>query len=157
MPPHEITENHLAEIKKLFPGGIFYSQLTIDNSQRFNQLIIDNIGMLARLYHYAHITLVGGGYKPTGVHNVTEAAVYGKPVLMGPYISKYIEAIELVKTGGGIVINNADELNNIINELVQDKNKYYNSCEASFKYIRENAGAVNKILNYIQVNRLLTN
>jgi len=154
--PHEITENHLTEIKKLFPKAICYSQLSIDNSQPATQLIIDNVGMLARLYHYAHITFVGGGYKPTGVHNVTEAAVYGKPVLMGPYISKYIEAVELVKNGGGSVINNADELKKIINELVQDKNKYNHSCEASFKYIRENAGAVNKILNYIQVNRLLT-
>jgi len=160
--PHEITENHLAEIKKLFPGSINYSHLTTDNpiaigSQPATQLIIDNVGMLARLYHYAHITFVGGGYKPTGVHNVTEAAVYGKPVLMGPYISKYIEAVELVKTGGGSVIKNADELNKVINELVLDKNKYHHSCEASFKYIRENAGAVKKILNYIQVNRLLTN
>ena len=155
--PHEITENHLAEIKKLFPEAISYSQFTIHNSQSATQLIIDNVGMLAKLYHYAHITFVGGGYKPTGVHNVSEAAVYGKPVLMGPYISKYIEAIELVKTGGGIIINNSDELNKLINELVQDKNKYHHSCEASFRYIRENAGAVNKILNYIQVNRLLTN
>ena len=112
--------------------------------------------MLSRLYHYAHITFIGGGYKPTGVHNVAEAAVYGKPVLMGPYISKYQEAVDLVKTGGGSVIKNNEELNKAINELVQDKNKYHHSCEASFKYIRENAGTVNKILNYIQVNRLLT-
>jgi 3-deoxy-D-manno-octulosonic-acid transferase len=155
--PHEITENHLAEIKRLFPESINYSQLTTDNSQLTTQLIIDNVGMLSRLYHYADICFVGGGFKPMGVHNVTEAAVYGKPVLMGPYISKYQEAVELVKTGGGCVVNNADELNNVITELLQDKNKYHHSCEASFKYIRENAGAVNKILSYIQVNRLLTN
>jgi 3-deoxy-D-manno-octulosonic-acid transferase len=155
--PHEITENHLTEIKKLFPEAISYSQLTTDNSQQSNQLIIDNVGMLARLYHYADICFVGGGFKPMGVHNVTEAAVYGKPVLMGPYISKYQEAVELVKTGGGCVVNNTDEINRVITELLQDKNKYSHSCEASFKYIRENAGAVNKILGYIQVNRLLTN
>jgi 3-deoxy-D-manno-octulosonic-acid transferase len=155
--PHEITENHLVEIKKIFPDSINYSQLTTDNSQLASQLIIDNVGMLSRLYHYADICFVGGGFKPMGVHNVTEAAVYGKPVLMGPHISKYQEAVDLVKTGGGSVVNNAEELYKVITELLEDKNKYNQCSEASLKYIRENAGAVNKILNYIQVNRLLTN
>jgi len=155
--PHEINENHLTEIKKIFPDSINYSQLTTDNSKLATQLIIDNVGMLSRLYHYADICFVGGGLKPSGVHNVTEAAVYGKPVLMGPYISKYQEAVDLVKTGGGSVVNNAEELYKVITELLEDKNKYNQCSEASLKYIRENAGAVNKILNYIQVNRLLTN
>ncbi len=31
-----------------------------------------------------------------GVHNVLEAAVYGKPVLFGPYYQKYHEAIDLI-------------------------------------------------------------
>lgn len=157
--PHEINSSHIQNLKLLFPKAILFSELKTANQQPItsNQLIIDNVGMLARLYHYADICFVGGGFKPMGVHNVTEAAVYGKPVLMGPYISKYQEAVELVKTGGGCVVNNEDELNEKITELLQDNNKYNKSCEASFKYIRENAGAVNKILGYIQVNRLLTN
>jgi 3-deoxy-D-manno-octulosonic-acid transferase len=167
--PHEIHNSHIQDLKLLFPKAILFSELKTANQQpnydksllgrpiTSNQLIIDNVGMLSRLYHYADICFVGGGFKQMGVHNVTEAAVYGKPVLMGPFISKYREAVELVKTGGGSVVNNAEELNKVITELLDDKTKYHLSGEASFKYIRENAGAVNKILSYIQVNRLLTN
>ena len=57
--------------------------------QPTNVLIIDNIGMLARLYYYARICYVGGGFGDDGVHNVLEAAVYGKPVVTGPVIEKY--------------------------------------------------------------------
>lgn len=158
--PHEITEKHLEEIKKLFPGSITFSGLSSENSVSApkNCLIIDNVGMLSRLYHYAHLSFVGGGFRPMGVHNVTEAAVYGKPVLMGPYISKYREAVELVEKGGGFVVNNADEFKVLVDDLLKNKNNCYtNSSKAAYNYIRENAGAVGKILNYIQVNRLLTN
>jgi len=161
--PHEITEKHLLELKKQFPNSILYSQLTPDSYRDHHSplttcLIIDNYGMLSRLYKYAFISFVGGGFRPMGVHNVTEAAVYGNPVLMGPYISKYREAVELVEKKGGSVINNAEELSLQLNELISNKNNcYIDSSKAAYDYIRENAGAVNKILNYIQVNRLLTN
>lgn len=47
-------------------------------------MVIDNIGMLSRLYKYAHITYVGGGFGDDGLHNILEAAVYGMPVIFGP-------------------------------------------------------------------------
>jgi 3-deoxy-D-manno-octulosonic-acid transferase len=64
-----------------------------------NVLIIDNIGLLSRLYHYATIAYVGGGFGDDGVHNVLEAAVYGKPVVSDLYYDRYIEAVELVGSG----------------------------------------------------------
>ena len=158
--PHEITEKHLLDLKKLFPGSLTFSSLNTQYSVRSanNCLIIDNYGMLSRLYKYATISFVGGGFRIMGVHNVTEAAVYGKPVVMGPYISKYREAVELVERKGGFVVTNAEELSTLLKELVPNQNdSYINSSKAAYNYIRENAGAVKKILDYIQVNRLLTN
>ena len=83
--PHEIDKANLKDVKEEFPHSIFYSELqseqqTTVNDQRStpNVLIIDNIGTLSRLYKYATITYVGGGYGADGVHNVLEAAVYGK-------------------------------------------------------------------------------
>jgi 3-deoxy-D-manno-octulosonic-acid transferase len=156
--PHEINEDHLAEIEKLFPDSIRYSKLTSHHSSLSTCLIVDNIGMLSKLYRYGHICFIGGGFKPMGVHNVTEAAVYGKPVLMGPYISKYAEAVELVNCGGGFVINNDSELTTKINELMNDQNnKFAQSSKAAYDFIRKNAGAAGKVLLYIQEKRLLTN
>ncbi len=162
--PHEINETHLTGIKKLFPDSILYSEFLKDSSSAERQrsatitcLIIDNYGMLSKLYHYAYFCFVGGGFTSNGVHNVTEAAVFGKPVISGPYISKYLEAVELVNKKGGFVVKNADELKKLIEDFIRNENDCYTqSSIASYNYIKENAGAVNKIINYIQVNRLLT-
>lgn len=165
--PHEIYEEHLTDIEKLFQHTIRFSVLQkmtagvhdddMDMYAGFaNVLIIDNIGMLATLYHYADITYVGGGFGGDGVHNVLEAAVYGKPVLFGPVYEKYIEAAELVESGGGIPINNALELEEVLNDLLSDEIYLKETCEASKIYVQSKRGATGKIMDYIQVNRLLT-
>ena len=122
-----------------------------------NVLIIDNIGMLSRLYKYASITYVGGGFGEEGVHNVLEAAVYGKPVIFGPVFNKYIEAIELLEEAGGYTIETALQLEKILNDLLSDQQLYKEVCEAAKKYVYSKRGATEKIIRYIQENRLLTN
>ena len=66
--------------------------------------------MLSRLYYYATITYVGGGFGNDGIHNILEAAVYGKPVFFGPVYDKFNEAIDLLEFGGAYTVENALEL-----------------------------------------------
>ena len=120
-------------------------------------LIIDNIGMLSKLYKYATITYIGGGFGDDGVHNVLEAAVYGKPVVFGPVYDKYIEAVELEQQGGAFVINTALELEKCFNDLIEDTSAWQKSCEAARNYVYNKKGATESIMQYIQENRLLTN
>lgn len=162
--PHEIHESHLKEIEKLFKHTIRYSVLkkrvpgTVSREQQVtNTLIIDNIGMLSRLYKYATITYVGGGFGNDGVHNVLEAAVYHKPVVFGPVYEKYIEAAELVDAGGGWPIETALELEKELDLFLSDPAKYNKACQAAGDYVRSKAGATKTILQYIDNNRLLDN
>jgi 3-deoxy-D-manno-octulosonic-acid transferase len=157
--PHEINDGHLADLKKLFPDAILFSRLTTHDSRlTTNILIIDNIGMLSRLYKYSSMAYVGGGLKKSGVHNVLEAAVYNKPVIIGPFYEKYIEAAGLVKDGGAIVIKNEAELINGINNLTANAHgSYEKASNASKDYVWKNKGATEKILQFIQEKRLLTN
>jgi len=158
--PHEIDEKHLQEIKELFPTAILFSQLQTSNIklQTSNILTIDNIGMLSKLYHYGTITYVGGGFRSMGVHNVLEAAVYGKPVVIGPFYKKYVEAVELVKIGGAIVAQNEVALTNITSNLMKNAHSCYDIArEASKNYVWKNKGATEKIMQFIQEKRLLTN
>ena len=161
--PHNIDEENLLNVKKLFRNSICYSELAkskkqipISNIPTQNVLIIDNIGMLSKLYKYATITYVGGGFINEGVHNVLEAAVYAKPVVFGPVIDDYIEALELVDCGGGIVIDSALEAEATFNRLLINKTEYAACCEASKNYVYSKKGATEIIIKYIQEKRLLT-
>ncbi|MFL5774063.1 MAG: 3-deoxy-D-manno-octulosonic acid transferase [Flavisolibacter sp.] len=156
--PHEIHNQHLDDIRKLFPDAVFYSELpgsnTSDNQPRI--LIIDNFGMLSRLYHYGTLTYVGGGFNQSGIHNTLEAAVYGKPVFFGPHYTKFREARELIGAGGAFSYSKKEDLKNKMIELLKNDEKLKSAGMASEKYVRENTGSTTIIMNYIQENRLLT-
>ena len=171
--PHEIDAESLREVKKLFKQSVFLSALIEEksNTQKpklstslsailqqptANVLIIDNIGMLSQLYKYATIAYVGGGFVDNGVHNVLEAAVYGKPVLFGPVIEQYIEVMELVDCGAGFVVDSALEVEETFNRLLTNPEEYFASCKAAKDYVYSKTGATEKIMEYIQEKRLLT-
>ena len=169
LAPHEIEEDHLRDMENLFRHSIRYSVLEkqfqapsaapiplAPASVQPNVLIIDNIGMLARLYFYARICYVGGGFGDDGVHNVLEAAVYGKPVITGPVIEKYLEVLELAEVGGVIIIDNALELETLIQRLLKNQEEYDFHAQAARDYVFARRGATEKIIRYIQENRLLT-
>ncbi len=152
LAPHEITGEHLEWIEKLFPSSSRFSSLDPHSSV----LIIDNIGMLSRLYKYGSFCFVGGGMHPGGVHNVLEAAVYGKIVFYGMNHQKYREAVQLRASGGGIVVETADSLVAMIRDLMTNEEKRKKLEESSKRYVTSEAGATEKILKYVQENRLLT-
>src|SRR6201996_8913393 len=164
--PHEIGEDRLREVEHLFRHSVRYSVwekgggVPIVGRSSWpepNVLIIDNIGMLSRLYRYATITYVGGGFGDDGVHNVLEAAVYGKPVVFGPVIEKYIEAVDLVENGGGLIIDSALEAEKVFNSLLQNPEECQEAGAAARAYVYSKRGATGRIVRYIQENRLFTN
>lgn len=171
--PHEIDEENLQDVQKEFAGSIFYSDWlnSSANMEHFakkdskasplegfgepNCLIIDNIGILSRLYHYADITYVGGGFGDDGLHNILEAAVYGKPVIFGPEVEKNFEAEEMIDCGGAFSIESALELEKIMNQLLTDPRELILSGTAAKNYVYKNAGATEKIISYIEKNQLI--
>ena len=154
--PHEVDKENLADVKKQFTGSLFYSELNDLTIDKTHIIIIDNIGMLSRLYKYADITYVGGGFGYDGLHNILEAAVYGKPVVFGPVTDRNFEAQELIECGGGITITNALELEKTLTNLFNDPDELQERSVAAKNYVYSNAGASKKIMEYIQENRLLT-
>jgi 3-deoxy-D-manno-octulosonic-acid transferase len=155
--PHEIEDDHLKEIEKLFRTTIRYSELLKNKKDltQINTLVIDNIGMLSRLYKYGTITFVGGGFGDDGVHNVLEAAVFGKPVVFGPVFNQFREAIDLLEEGAAFTIDNALDLEKTFNDLFSNNELYRECCEAARDYVYGHKGATEKIMGYIQENRLL--
>jgi 3-deoxy-D-manno-octulosonic-acid transferase len=159
--PHETDIENIRDVQKEFPRSVLYSELAAAGNTGkppgdINTLIIDNVGMLSRLYHYADITYVGGGFGDDGLHNILEAAVYGKPVFFGPVYDRHYEAVDMEAAGGAVSVENALELEAKLNELWNDAALLKQRGEAAKSYIYRNAGATEHILSYIYRNRLLT-
>lgn len=159
--PHEIGETHLREIEQLFKYSIRYSNWVKAGSGHSpevppNTLIIDNIGMLSKLYHYATIAYIGGGFGDDGLHNILEAAVYGVPVVHGPVYEKFPEAVALLAEGGSFAVDNALELEEICSDLLRQEQNYQVAARAAARFVQDRKGATATITRYIQENRLLT-
>jgi 3-deoxy-D-manno-octulosonic-acid transferase len=152
LAPHEINEKRLSDIRKFFPGAVLFSGLATRGLSSATVLIIDNIGMLSRLYHYATICYVGGGMKKNGVHNVLEAAVYSKPVLFGPYYHKYTEATGLVRSGGGIAFTGEAMLKELVSVLLSNDEEYDQRSRAAGDFVQSHKGATDKIIQFIRKN-----
>lgn len=157
LAPHEISPRHLAGLEALFPGAIRYSELQKGGAVADAPcLIIDNIGILSRLYKYAWCTYIGGGLRKSGIHNVLEAAVYGKPVFFGPRYTKYSEAVELVAARGAGPVADGKELAGWLTQLSGDTAAWQQMADAAGNYVATHTGALARIMDYIQEKRLLT-
>jgi 3-deoxy-D-manno-octulosonic-acid transferase len=157
--PHDIDEDRLKECEKLYTHTIRYSMLkeTKQVPENVHVLIMDNMGMLSSIYRYATIAYIGGGFGDDGIHNALEAAVFYKPIVFGPVYEKYTEAIELIEREGAFSIDDALELEEQLSILLKDPNLLKQTGQASGDYVQQKSGACNKIMDYIQANRLLTN
>ena len=164
LAPYKWDQERIRTLKKMFRRAVCFSEWEAGaapvngtgNQHAPNVLIIDHFGLLARLYRYASLCYVGGGFVDEGVHNVLEAAVYGKPVVFGPVIEDYHEAMALVDCGGGLVVDSALEVEDTFNRLLTSPEEYYACCRAAREYVLSNQGATAKIIGYIQEKRLLT-
>ncbi len=156
--PHEIDSENLADVKKEFSGSVFYSEWLkappMEGFGEVNCIIIDNIGILSRLYHYATITYVGGGFGKNGLHNILEAAVYGKPVIFGPEYSRNFEALDLIDCSGAISIDSALNLEKIMEQLLNNQQELISRSLAAKNYVYKNAGATEKIVQFIKTEGL---
>lgn len=148
--PHEIGEQHITEIEKLFPNSIKFSvfrsqfaQRQTPNAQR-STLIIDNIGILSSLYQYAKVAYIGGGFG-VGIHNTLEAAAFGLPVVFGPKYDKFQEAKDLIAIGVAKSVTNEEDLLSAF--------EYFSGNEKASvdarSYVKEQTGATAMILKHL--------
>ena len=160
--PHEIHKTHIAKLTALFPDAALYSAV---ESGAVNKkvlaakqvLIVDTVGLLSRLYRYATLAVVGGGFTRDGIHNILEAAVWAKPVLFGPNYKKYREGVEMIERGSAFTFSTAGDLKKLADDLLGNENHLQEASLKAKIYIDENTGATARIMNAIQEKRLLTN
>lgn len=150
LAPHMIDEEHLRQIEQLFPDSVRYSVLKdITDYKCHRVLIIDNIGMLSKLYRYADVAYIGGGFG-AGIHNTLEAVTFGKPVFFGPNHHKFQEALDLQRVGGGWSVSDSETMATKLQSLFTDPDCLAKASQACIEYMQQNLGSTEIILNTIE-------
>jgi 3-deoxy-D-manno-octulosonic-acid transferase len=114
-------------------------------------IILDTRGELARAYHEAAVAFVGGTLTPVGGHNLLEPAVWGKPVLFGPYTDHCAEiATLLLESGGAIRVSGADDLARTVCAWLEDSTTRRQVGEAARRTVSDNQGALRRSVDLIE-------
>ncbi|WP_313806509.1 3-deoxy-D-manno-octulosonic acid transferase [Flavobacterium sp.] len=148
--PHNIKSEQIQNLKaQLNKKTVLFSEKETKNLAEFDVFIIDTIGILTKIYSYADIAYVGGGFGNPGVHNILEPATFGVPIVIGPNYSHFAEATALVNMEGCLSIKNQSELNQAFDLLLQNEDERFEKGHICSTFVQMNKGATKIILSHI--------
>ena len=149
--PHNIKAEQIANLETLItkPTALFSEKenQSLSDQQVF---IIDTIGILTKIYSYADIAYVGGGFGNPGIHNILEPATFGIPIVIGPNYSHFAEATALVKLEGCVSIANHKDLLETFDDLIYKPDIRFQKGAICRQFVQQNKGATAIILNHLQ-------
>ncbi|MBA4319882.1 MAG: 3-deoxy-D-manno-octulosonic acid transferase [Flavobacterium sp.] len=151
--PHNIKEEQIQELKNAITKKVvLFSEVEtrlIASLQDFDVFIIDTVGILTKIYSYADIAYVGGGFGNPGVHNILEPATFGVPIVIGPNFSHFAEATALVNMEGCVSISNKKELFDAFSNLIANDDIRHEKGHICSTFVQMNKGATSIILKHI--------
>jgi 3-deoxy-D-manno-octulosonic-acid transferase len=151
--PHNIKSEQISYLKsQITKPTILFSDREDKDVKKFQVFIIDTIGILTKIYSYADIAYVGGGFGNPGVHNILEPATFGIPIIVGPNYSHFAEATALVNMEGCISINNQESLNHTLNNLLSNEAIRHEKGHICKTFVQMNLGATDTILRHLNNN-----
>lgn len=145
--PHNIKPQQIQQLQEsITKKTVLFSEKDGKEIAEFGVFIIDTIGILTKIYSYADIAYVGGGFGNPGVHNLLEPATFGVPIVIGPNYSHFAEATALVELGGSISISNQNELESAFSTLIDSRKIRLEKGEICNTFVQNNKGATNSIM-----------
>ncbi|MES2410361.1 MAG: glycosyltransferase N-terminal domain-containing protein [Bacteroidota bacterium] len=151
--PHNIKAEQIQELKNsISKKTILFSEKENTDLSDYDVLIVDTIGILTKIYSYADIAYVGGGFGNPGVHNILEPATFGIPIIVGPNFSHFAEAVALVHQEGCVSISNQNELNDAFSNLISNEDIRHEKGHICSTFVQMNKGATDVIMNQIRNN-----
>jgi len=150
--PHNIKTEQIQELQKSISRKtvLFSGKDSVSDLSNYDVFIIDTIGILTKIYSYADIAYVGGGFGKPGVHNILEPATFGVPIVIGPNFSHFAEAIALVNMEGCVSISNQKELDEAFSNLIQNEDIRFEKGHICSTFVQMNQNATKSIVNHIK-------
>ena len=127
------------------------TELLIDAESRADAVVLDTIGELAQLYQLATVVFIGGSLVPAGGHNILEPALYGKPIVFGPYMQNFGEIADaFLSNHAAIQVRSETELEETILSLIGDPVRRARVGAAARALVESNRGARDRTLAVIR-------
>lgn len=148
--PHNIKEAQIQSLRNsISKTTVLFSEKDGKTLADFDVFIIDTIGILTKIYSYADVAYVGGGFGNPGVHNILEPATFGVPIVIGPNYSHFAEATALVHAGGCVSISNQKQLDDILELLLRNEDERHEKGHICSTFVEMNKGATPTILKHL--------
>ncbi|MFO7897225.1 MAG: glycosyltransferase N-terminal domain-containing protein [Candidatus Cloacimonadales bacterium] len=108
--------NRISEVMQLFPTASLSSEVP-----KLDQInIIDQMGLLVKMYALADLAIIGGSFFDFGGHNPLEAVYYGVPTIIGNYHHACQDSVEILQAAEGIVVSDQEQLATDILKLLRE-------------------------------------
>ncbi len=152
--PHNIKKDQITALKsQITRPVVLFSQLeSVADLSDQTLLIIDTVGLLTKIYSYADLAYVGGGFGNPGVHNVLEPAVFSIPIVIGKNYSHFAEATTLVHLNGIVSVANKKEFDHAFDDLLANENLRDAKGKICSDYINNQKGATPIIIDFLKTH-----
>jgi 3-deoxy-D-manno-octulosonic-acid transferase len=149
--PHNIKAEQIAALRRsIQKNTALFSEMDGKDLAGADVFIVDTIGILTKIYSYASIAYVGGGFGNPGVHNILEPATFGVPVICGPNFGHFSEAVALVNLGGCIPVSDGKSLAETLDKLLGDEVIRQEKGHICSTFVSMNKGATEKIMTRME-------
>lgn len=146
--PHDVSTPMVKEIRAMLTlPSVLYSEPE-KSAVSARILLVDRIGLLNRIYRYAWLSYIGGGFGKS-IHNTLEPAVYGIPVITGPQIHKFPEALQMNRLSTLFIVENADDFARIMDKLEANEALLAGIRENQEMYFSSKTRATDLIVSYL--------
>ncbi len=123
------------------------SELEMDAEPRADVVVLDTIGELAQIYQIATVVFVGGSLVDTGGHNILEPAIFGKPIVFGPYMQNFAEIAQaFLSADAAVQVQTPADLEQTLRHLLTDAGERARLGLAARQIVEANRGAREKTL-----------
>ncbi len=110
----------------------------------------DSMGEMPAYYSACDLAYVGGSLLPLGGQNLIEAAMLGKPVLVGPHTFNFEEATRhAIESGAAIRVDNAAQMAEEAKRLLRDRDSLKAMGYAGLLFASLHRGAADRIMKLI--------
>jgi len=132
-----------SELKAGRPGHTSAADLSGVALAKSDVLLVDTTGELQHFYALATVIFVGKSLTSHGGQNVIEAAVFAKPIVIGPYTENFTAVIaEFRESNALIQVSDAAGLERSVTELWADSQAAQAYGRRAEQVVRAKAGAI---------------